>query len=91
MNCQPGSDAANVHDPDDVRNDINEVVVALASQVKPECLVVEDVVGFRHNQPDAYRRFTEQLEDVFKTVEVVVCNAKHAMAAQNRNRLDEFG
>lgn len=87
LNCQPGSDAANAHDPEDVRNDINEVVVALASQVKPECLVVEDVVGFRHNQPDAYRRFTEQLEDVFKTVEVVVCNAKHAMAAQNRNRL----
>ena len=67
--------------------ELNDVAVGLAAQILPRVMVVEDVVGFRHNQQEAYDSFLGKLRAVFNHVEVFVANALHAMVAQNRNRL----
>ena len=87
LNCQPSSDAADKHDPHDPRHLINDVIIAFAAAIGPKVLVVEDVVGFRHNQPAVFASFLGKLKQQFATVEMVVCNARDAMVAQNRNRL----
>ena len=79
LNCQPSSDARDDHNADDIRHKINPVIVQLAAKVRPQVLVVEDVVGFRHNQPEQFEKFQKGLEEVFDTVRVVVCNARDAM------------
>ena len=87
LNCQPSSDAASEHDPEDKRHELNDVAAELAGQLLPRVMVVEDVVGFRHNQPKAYEGFLGKLRELFGHVEVLVTNARQAMVAQNRNRL----
>ena len=87
LNCQPSTDILDVFDENDVRHEINALIIRLVEEINPRAFCLEDVVGFRKNQPKAFKQVKDMLEAIFDQVEVIVFNAKHAMLGQNRNRL----
>ena len=86
-NCQPSVDMLKVHDADDGRHKLGRVAVSMADDVQPLVFVLEDVVGLRRNQPAEFKELKRLMGKVFKRVEVLEYNARHAMVGQNRNRL----
>ena len=88
-NCQPSVDMLKVHDADDGRHKLGRVAVSMADDVQPlvGVFVLEDVVGLWRNQPAEFKELKRLMGKVFKRVEVLEYNARHAMVGQNRNRL----
>ena len=91
MLCQPASDAATVHDPEDLRLGIGVLAVMLMTAVRPNIMMVENVASFERRCPNTHRDVREYLESQYAFVRSFLVDAKYCGAAQGRNRLFIIG
>ena len=89
--CQPSSDAATVHDPNDARLAIGMLAVDLGIDIAPKMLLVENVSSMRRRQPAAYNALKLRISKSFPAFFARVLDARLCLSPSRRNRLFMIG
>ena len=85
--CQPSSFVNSDRDPKDPRIAVGDLALELALRLGARLVILEDVIGFRTHQREAYDRAVAAMEKQYDVVEEIDLDGRHCLLPQPRNRL----
>ncbi len=85
--CQPSSFVNSDRDPEDPRIAVGDLALELALRLGARLVILEDVIGFRTHQREAYDRAVAAMKKQFEVVEELDLGGRHCLLPAPRNRL----